>query len=293
MAESDSSLSERVSSEPRWISRRVGASCLPAVPAGVGTGGGGGGGGLGGPLQRGAGVLGRLLSLRGARIQQGWEFLGVEGPGVVLGPGRPPTGPVVRHPPEVLGRSVSALVVAGVEVIATSSLGVRVSGRSKVRIRGALCFPEAPQQQPDGSLDKCSETSTKPECSNTTEHWVDSVLTCRSRAGDPGGPGRCCTGRTVFSGGSCCCGSPPSCGTSLRGSAGPSSGPCSGAGRRGDAGPLAKTGCCFLGTCTYGPSASLLGLEHSGGWGGWCLRFGCLCLLFYFAKHLHLNISPL
>lgn len=87
------------------------------------------------------------------------------------------------------------------------------------------------------------------------------MLTCRNRADVPGGPGRCCTGRTVFSEGSCC-GSRPSCGTSLRGTVGPSSDPCSDAGRRGDAGLPATTGCCFLGTCTFCPSASLLCLEH-------------------------------
>lgn len=38
--------------------------------------------------------------------------------------------------------------------------------------------------------------------------------------------------------------------------------PCSDAGHRDDGGLLAKIGCCYLGTCIYGPSASLLYLQQ-------------------------------
>lgn len=128
--------------------------------------------------------------------------------------------------------------------------------------------------------------------------------TCHNRADVPGGLGRCCTGRTVFSGGSCCYGSPPSCGTSLHGSAGLSSDPCSDAGRRGGAGLLATTDCCFPGTCTCGPSASLLCLENSEFFSFSEKRFDIGSetppyqnlkegLLFNFSKRLHLSISPL
>lgn len=64
-----------------------------------------------------------LLSLRGARVQQRRRFVGVEGPAVVLLP-RLTRWPVIRHPPEVLERAVSSLVVVGTEFIRTSSLGV-------------------------------------------------------------------------------------------------------------------------------------------------------------------------
>lgn len=50
----------------------------------------------------------------------------MKGSVVVLGPRWSPAWPVVRHPPEVLGRSVSALVVAGMEVVDTPSFGFRM-----------------------------------------------------------------------------------------------------------------------------------------------------------------------
>ena len=81
--------------------------------------------GLCGPLLWRARVLRRLLSLRGARVQQRRGFVGVEGPAVVLRP-RGTWRPVLWHPPEVLQRAFSSLVVAGTEIIRTSSLGVRM-----------------------------------------------------------------------------------------------------------------------------------------------------------------------
>lgn len=72
------------------------------------------------PLRWRAGVLGRLLSLRGARVQQRRRFVRVEGPVIVLWP-RWTRWPVLRHPPEVLKRAVSSLVVVGTEFIRTSS----------------------------------------------------------------------------------------------------------------------------------------------------------------------------
>lgn len=74
-------------------------------------------------LERWAGVLGRLLSLRGARVQQWRGFVRVEGPAVVLRPGGT-CWPVLRHPPEVLKRAFSSLVVVGTEFVRTSSFGV-------------------------------------------------------------------------------------------------------------------------------------------------------------------------
>lgn len=95
--------------------------CFPVVPVwvwhGVGLCGAAGGR---------AGLLGRLLGLWGARVQHGRRFVGVEGPTVVFGP-RGACWSVIRHPPEVLQRTVSsALVVVGAEVIRTPSFGVRM-----------------------------------------------------------------------------------------------------------------------------------------------------------------------
>lgn len=78
---------------------------------------------------------------------------------------------------------------------------------------------------------------------------------CHNRACGPGGPGRCCTARTAFSEASRRCGNRLSCGTSPREVADHRSDPCSD--RTGGAGLPATTGCCYLGNCIYGPSASL------------------------------------
>lgn len=78
-----------------------------------------------GPLLWRAWVLGRLLSLRRARVQQRRRFVRVEGPVVVLRP-RGTWRPVLWHPPEVLKGAVSSLVVVGTEFIRTSSFGVRM-----------------------------------------------------------------------------------------------------------------------------------------------------------------------
>lgn len=75
---------------------------------------------------------------------------------------------------------------------------------------------------------------------------------------DPCGPGHCCTGHMAFFEGSCCCGNYLSCGTGLHVNVDHCSDPCSDAGHRDDAGLPAMTGCCYLGRCIYGPSASLL-----------------------------------
>lgn len=85
-----------------------------------------------------------------------------------------------------------------------------------------------------------------------------SQLTCRNRVADPCGPGRCCTDRTAFCEGSYCCGSCLSCDTSPHEDVDHYSDPYSDADRTNDAGPPATTGCCYLGNCIYGPSASLL-----------------------------------
>lgn len=103
-----------------FFSLRRQTLCFSVVPVWVCHGVG-----LYGSLQRRAGVLGRLLSLRGARVQQRGRFVGVEGPAVVLGP-RWTCWSVVRHPPEVLDRAFSSLVVVGTEIIRTSSFGVRM-----------------------------------------------------------------------------------------------------------------------------------------------------------------------
>lgn len=95
--------------------------CFPVDPVRVCRGVG-----LDGPLQRRAGVLGRLLVEGGARVQKGRGFVGVEGPAVVFGSWRT-RGPVVRHPPEVLEGAFRSLVVVGAEFVRTPSFGVWVS----------------------------------------------------------------------------------------------------------------------------------------------------------------------
>lgn len=72
-----------------------------------------------------AGVLGRLLSLRWARVQQWRRFVRVEGSAVVLRSSWT-CWPVLWHSPEVLKRSFSSLVVIRTEFIRTSSFGVRM-----------------------------------------------------------------------------------------------------------------------------------------------------------------------
>lgn len=101
----------------------LGALCFPAVPVWIRHKAG-----IHGAFQRGAGVLRRLLSLRGAGVHQREGFVWVEGPVVMLRPRRTLCS-VIRHPPEVLRRAVPALVVTGVELIGTSPFGVRVPER--------------------------------------------------------------------------------------------------------------------------------------------------------------------
>ena len=50
----------------------------------------------------------------------------MEGSAVVILPRRT-RGPVLRHPPEVLRRNLSSLVVVGTEFFSASPLGVRIS----------------------------------------------------------------------------------------------------------------------------------------------------------------------
>lgn len=99
------------------------ALCFPAVPVWIRHKAG-----VHGAFQRGAGVLRRLLSLRGAGVHQRERFVWVEGPVVMLRP-RWTLCSVIRHPPEVLRRAVPALVVTGVELIGASPFVVRVPER--------------------------------------------------------------------------------------------------------------------------------------------------------------------
>lgn len=92
--------------------------CFPVVPVRISHGIQ-----LSGPIQWRPGVLGRLLSLRGARVQKWRWFFRVEGPAIMIWP-RWTCWSVVWHPPEILKRTVSSLVVVGTEVVRTSSFGV-------------------------------------------------------------------------------------------------------------------------------------------------------------------------
>lgn len=197
--------------------------CLPVVPAGIC-----GGVGLRWTLQGGAGVLGRLLGRRRARVQQWCRFIRVEGPAVRVRAGGASSWPMLWNPPEVLQWSFPPRMVVGIKVV-PSSFVVRMPETSSRTMKRRI-----------GATQK--------------QVFWSRGLTGRSTACDPGGPGRCCT-RTSVSGGRCCCGNHPSCGTCLRVSAG-RSGPCSGAARTGGAGPPARTGGCCLDTCIYAPSAS-------------------------------------
>lgn len=94
--------------------------CLPAVPVGICRGVG-----LHWTLQRGAGVLGRLLGLRRARVQQWCRFIGVEGPAVRVRAGGASSWPMLWNPPEVLQWSVSPRMVVGIKLV-PSSFAVRV-----------------------------------------------------------------------------------------------------------------------------------------------------------------------
>lgn len=205
--------------------------CFPVVPARICRGVR-----LYGPLGWRAGVLWRFLSLRGARVQQRKRFVGVEGPAVVLRPRWARCWPVLRHPPEVLERAFPSLVVVGTEFITTSSFGVRM--------------PEI------WFIPACFKPVVWHNTSLMLKQRTDLTLTCRNTVCDLCGLGHCCTGRTAFFEGSCCCGNCSSCGTSLRVNADRRSGPCSDAGRRDDVGLPAMTGCCYLGSCIYGPFAS-------------------------------------
>lgn len=64
----------------------------------------------------------------------------------------------------------------------------------------------------------------------------------------------------VFSEERSCCGNRPSCGRGLRAAVDHRSGPYSDEGHRDDADLLATMSCCYLGSCIYGPFASLLDL---------------------------------
>lgn len=125
LASPDLSLQQRAALTPDNANRAASEAarrtlCLPVVPVGVCACVG-----VGRSLQWGARVLGRLLSLGGARVQEGRGFVGVEGPVVVWAGG---AGlPVLRHPPEVLEGAVTPLVVVGTEVIRASSFGVWMS----------------------------------------------------------------------------------------------------------------------------------------------------------------------
>lgn len=92
--------------------------CFPVVPVRICNSVG-----FYGPLGWRAGVLGGLLGLRRARVQQRRWFVRMEGPAVVVWP-RWTCWPVLWHPPEVLRRAFSSLMVVGMEVITTSPFGV-------------------------------------------------------------------------------------------------------------------------------------------------------------------------
>lgn len=107
--------------------------------------------------------------------------------------------------------------------------------------------------------------------------WYIWTLTCRNMGVDPGGPGRCHTAHTAFSEEKHYCGS---CDTCLRESGGHHSDPCSDEGHMDGGGLPARAGCCFLDSCIYGPSASLLDVQenkqfNSFGWGRRCLSSEC------------------
>lgn len=103
----------------QFLSQSQRALCFPVVPVWVHRYAR-----LHGTLQWRAGVRRRLLSLRGAGVQQWRGFVRVEGSAVVIRPGW------TCWPPEVLRR---ALVVRGVEIFRASSLYIRMPERNHWR----------------------------------------------------------------------------------------------------------------------------------------------------------------